>query len=155
MANAHEGGGVRGAAAVAATGLAVAGALHLVWLKSPWPLRSYEDLADAVVGVEATEMPGRPATAAVAGLLGAAGWLVTAAARPESRPGRSRVVRAGVWTVTGVMAARGLGGLAASGLQLRAATPRFRHWDLRVYSPVCLALGGLTGYVAGRTRAGG
>ncbi|MBW5486859.1 DUF3995 domain-containing protein [Streptomyces bambusae] len=143
---------VRAAAGAAATGLAAAGALHVVWTRSPWPLDTPADLARVAVGVEETELPSAPLTLAVAGLLGTAGALVTAAARPESRWGRAKLVRAGVWTATGVLAARGAGGLAVSGLQLGKSTPEFRHWDLRLYSPICLTLAGLMGYVAGRTR---
>ncbi|MFD0532032.1 hypothetical protein ACFQ1I_44575 [Kitasatospora arboriphila] len=52
----------------------------------------------------------RAATVAVAGLLGAAAWLVVTAARPRSPLGASRLVRSGVWTVSGVLALRGAAG---------------------------------------------
>lgn len=139
---------VRAAAGLAATGLIGAAALHGVWLRSPWPLETPAELAKVAVGVAEEKLPPKAATAAVAGLLVTAGGLVLAGARP----GRGRLVRAGMWTVAGVLTARGAGGLAASGLQLREATPEFRHWDLRLYSPICLTLAGLTGYVALRTR---
>ncbi|MFF3859794.1 DUF3995 domain-containing protein [Streptomyces sp. NPDC002209] len=146
------GAAVRAAAAVAAGGLLAAGALHAVWVFSPWPLASRAEFAAVVVGVEEAQLPSGPLTLAVAGLLGAAAGLVVTGARPASRFGRSRPVRAGLWTVSGVLAARGLGGLAASGLGLGSAPPEFRHWDLLLYSPLCVALGGLSGYVALRTR---
>ncbi|MEV0411424.1 DUF3995 domain-containing protein [Streptomyces sp. NPDC050448] len=146
------GAAVRGAAVAAAGGLLAAGALHAVWVFSPWPLASRAEFAAVVVGVEEAQLPSGPLTLAVAGLLGAAAGLVATGARPTTRFARSRVVRAGLWTVSGVLAARGLGGLAASGLGLGSAPAEFRHWDLALYSPLCVALGGLSGYVALRTR---
>ncbi|MFI6001416.1 DUF3995 domain-containing protein [Streptomyces sp. NPDC051366] len=148
----RPGAAVRAAAAAAAGGLLAAGALHAVWVFSPWPLDSRAEFAAVVVGVEEAQLPSGPLTFAVAGLLGAAAGLVVTGARPASRFGRSRPVRAGLWAVSGVLAARGLGGLAASGLGLGSAPPEFRHWDLLLYSPLCVALGGLTGYVALHTR---
>lgn len=148
----NTGAGVRAAAVAAAGGLLAAGALHAVWVFSPWPLDSRAQFAAVVVGVEEAQLPSGPLTLAVAGALGAAAGLVLTGARPASRFGRARPVRAGLWAVSGVLAARGLGGLAASGLALGSAPPEFRHWDLLLYSPLCVVLGGLTGYVALRTR---
>ncbi|MER7760650.1 DUF3995 domain-containing protein [Streptomyces sp. NPDC097619] len=145
--------GVPVAAALAATGLAAAGALHAVWLASPWPLSSRAELAEVVVGVAEAKAPPRAATAAVAGLLGAAAGLVLAAARPDTAPGRSFPVRAGVWTVAGVLGVRGAGGFVVSGLDLRGTPARFTRKDLTVYSPLCLGLAALSGYVARRTAA--
>ncbi|MFI5529343.1 DUF3995 domain-containing protein [Kitasatospora sp. NPDC051853] len=142
--------GTRAAAAVAAAGLFAAGALHLVWTVSPWPLGSAAELAEAVVGVTEDQLPPTGLTLAVAGLLGAAGGLVLA------RPGSGAwVVRAGVWTVSGVLLVRGLGGLVVSGAGLGEAPEAFRRWDLALYSPLCVALGGLAGYVALRARRRG
>ncbi|MER5865243.1 DUF3995 domain-containing protein [Kitasatospora sp. NPDC002040] len=145
---------VRAAAGLAATGLIGAGVLHGVWLRSPWPLETPAELARVVVGPAGPDggLPPKAATAVVAGLLGAAGGLVLAGARPESRLGRARLVRAGMWTVAGVLAARGAAGPAVSGLRLREETPEFRRLNLRLYSPLCLGLAGLTGHVVLRTR---
>ncbi|WP_431683505.1 DUF3995 domain-containing protein [Kitasatospora sp. KL5] len=148
----ETGAGVRPAAAVAGAGLLAAGALHAVWAFSPWPLASRAEFAEVVVGVDESQLPSAPLTVAVAGLLGAAAWLVVTGARPESGLAASRLVRAGMWTVAGVLSVRGLGGLAVSGLELGDAPAAFRHWDLALYSPLCIALGGLTGFTAARTR---
>ncbi|MFJ6482531.1 MULTISPECIES: DUF3995 domain-containing protein [unclassified Streptomyces] len=143
---------VRAAAVVAAGGLAAAAALHAVWIRSPWPLSSPAELAEVVVGTGDDALPSAAATAAVAGLLTAAAGLVLVGARPDSALGRARLVRAGLWTVSAVLAARGLGGLVVSGLDLQQAPARYTAMDLRLYSPLCLGLSGLTGYVAARTR---
>ncbi|MET9692937.1 DUF3995 domain-containing protein [Streptomyces sp. NPDC006514] len=145
---------VRTAAVVAAGGLAAAAALHAVWTRSPWPLSSPAELAEVVVGTGEDALPSAAATAAVAGLLTAAAGLVLAGARPDSALGRARLVRAGLWTISGVLAARGLGGLVVSGLDLQQAPARYTAMDLRLYSPLCLGLSSLTGYVAVRTRGG-
>ncbi|MGZ9935519.1 DUF3995 domain-containing protein [Streptomyces sp. NC-S4] len=145
---------VRAAAVAAAGGLAAAAALHAVWTRSPWPLSSPAELAEVVVGTGEDGLPSAAATAAVAGLLTAAAGLVLAGARPDSALGRARLVRAGLWTVCAVLAARGLGGLAVSGLDVQQAPARYTAMDLRLYSPLCLGLSFLTGYVAARTRGG-
>jgi hypothetical protein len=144
--------GVRAAAAVASAGLLAAGALHAVWAFSPWPLDSRAEYAAAVVGVEESQLPSRPLVLAVAGLLGVASWLVVTGAWPANRLAASRLVRGGLWTICGVLSIRGLGGLVVSGFALGEAPAEFRHWDLVLYSPLCIVLGGLTGYVTARTR---
>ncbi|GHC59322.1 DUF3995 domain-containing protein [Streptomyces cinnamoneus] len=152
-AGAEPGRAVRVAAAVAAGGLIAAGALHAVWVFSPWPLESRAEFATVVVGVDEAHLPSAPLTFAVAGLLGVAGSLVLAGARPPAhRLSGSWPVRAGLWTVAGVLGVRGLGGLVASGLGLGDVPAEHRHWDLVLYSPLCVTLGGLAGYVALRTR---
>lgn len=148
------GGGTRAAAGVAALGLAAAGALHAVWSVSPWPLATRAEFAAVVVGVEEGRLPSAPATLAVAGLLGAGAWLVATAARPAHPLAPSRLVRTGLWTVSGVLTVRGLGGLVVSGLGLGEAPAAFQRWDLALYSPLCVTLGGLAGYLAVRTRPG-
>ncbi|MGW2426798.1 DUF3995 domain-containing protein [Streptomyces sp. NPDC001709] len=137
---------------MASAGLLATGALHAVWAFSPWPLDTRAEFAAAVVGVEESQLPSRPLTLAVAGLLGVASWLVVTGARPANHLASSRLVRAGLWTICGVLSMRGLGGLVASGFALGEAPHEFRHWDLLLYSPLCIVLGGLTGYVAARTR---
>ncbi len=55
-----------------------------------------------------------------------------------------RAVRAATIAVPSVLAIRGAGGLAVSLLGLGDATQAFRHWDIRLYSPLCLLLAGLS-----------
>ncbi|MFE0701138.1 DUF3995 domain-containing protein [Streptomyces sp. NPDC058872] len=144
----------RAAAGFAAAGLAAASALHVVWTVSTWPLATRAEFAAVVVGVEESRLPSAQGTLVVAGLLGAGAWLVVTAARPTHRLAPSRLVRTGLWTLSGVLTARGAGGLLVSGFDLRDVPAEFRHWDLALYSPLCLTLGGLTGYLAVRTRPG-
>ncbi|MFG2824634.1 DUF3995 domain-containing protein [Kitasatospora sp. NPDC048365] len=144
--------GPAAAGALAAGGLLGAAAFHAVWVVSPWPLGSWAEFAELVVGVPEAELPSAPATAAVAVLLSAAAWLVVTAARPGRRLAASRLVRWGAWTVTGILALRGLGGLLAPALALGTAPDGFRRWDLLLYSPLCTALAALTAFVLLRTR---
>ncbi|MFJ9695006.1 DUF3995 domain-containing protein [Kitasatospora sp. NPDC101183] len=130
---------------VKATGVAVAGtmagvgALHAVWAVTPWPLRTPEEFADVVVGA-GEGLPPAAACLGVAGLLGAASYLVAAQAGAVPAVGPARLRRAGVRTVSAVMLARGVGGLALFGTALERSE-RFRRLDRRYYSPLCLALG--------------
>ncbi|TKS96188.1 DUF3995 domain-containing protein [Streptomyces lasalocidi] len=145
--------GVRAAAIAASAGLSAAGALHAVWAFSPWPLDSRADYAAVVVGVAESQLPSRPLTLTVAGMLGLACWLVVTGVRPTNHLAASRLVRGGLWTLCGVLLIRGLGGLIVSGFTLSEAPAEFRHWDLLLYSPLCIVLGGLTGFVTVRVRS--
>lgn len=49
-----------------------------------------------------------------------------------------------------MMLVRGAGGMVTSAMRLGTATDEFRQWDLRLYSPLCLALG--TAALAARAR---
>uniref|UniRef100_A0AAU2JTN4 DUF3995 domain-containing protein n=1 Tax=Streptomyces sp. NBC_00049 TaxID=2903617 RepID=A0AAU2JTN4_9ACTN len=145
-------GTTRAAAAAAAAGLVAAGALHAVWAFTPWPLGSAAEFAEIVVGVTEDRLPSAPLTLAVTALLGAAGYLVLSNGRLARPVGPEKLNRLGLWTVAGVLAARGTAGLVGSGLAWGDAPEAYRHWDLALYSPLCLALAGLTAFVAGRTR---
>ncbi|MGW4893311.1 DUF3995 domain-containing protein [Kitasatospora sp. NPDC004240] len=142
----------RAVAWLAASVLLAAGAFHLLWVFSPWPLDTRADFAETVVGVPESELPSGPLTLAVAALLGAAAWLVVTASTPGRRLAASRLVRAGLWTVTGVLAVRGVGGLVGSALDLADAPDAYRYWDLTLYAPLCASLAALTGFLALRTR---
>jgi hypothetical protein len=145
-------GTTRAAAWTSAAVLGAIGVLHAVWAFTPWPLDSAAQFADTVVGVGEDELPTPPMDFAVAGLLVAASGLVLGAAGATRRYGPSWVYSAGTWTVAGVLGVRGLGGLVTSGFELGRGTDSFRHWDLVLYSPLCVALGALTAHVALRTR---
>ncbi|MEU2390516.1 DUF3995 domain-containing protein [Streptomyces sp. NPDC007369] len=147
----HTNAAVKAAAGVAATGLIAAGALHALWTVDPWPLGSAAEFAETVVGVSEDRLPSVPLTLAVAAALGAAGYLVLSNGRIARTVGPEKLNRAALWTLAGVLAARGAGGLVTSGLDLGSAPEAYRHWDLALYSPLCLALAGLTGFVARRT----
>ncbi len=128
------------AGGVAVSGaLAVVGALHGVWAVTPWPLRTPEEFADAVVGA-GEGVPPAAACLGVAGLLGAASYLVAAEAGVVPAVGPARMRRAGVRAVSAVMLARGVGGLTLFGTVVERSE-RFRRLDRRYYSPLCLALG--------------
>ncbi|MFB8237290.1 DUF3995 domain-containing protein [Kitasatospora purpeofusca] len=140
--------------AVRAVGTAVAGvlagtgALHALWTVTPWPLRTPEEFADTVVGT-GEGVPPAAACAAVAGLLGAAAYLVAAEAGAAPAVGPARLRRAGVWTVSAVLLTRGAGGLMVFGGERARRSERFRRLDTRYYSPLCLALGTGAAVVAG------
>ncbi|MEU8436755.1 DUF3995 domain-containing protein [Streptomyces sp. NPDC029216] len=142
----------RAAATTAAGALIAAGALHAAWVFTPWPLESRARMAEIVVGVTEDRLPSPELTFGVAGLLAAAGYLVLDGARLVPAVGPAALRRAGLWAVSGVLGARGVAGLAADVLALGDVPPAHRHWDLVLYSPLCLGLAALTGYVAARTR---
>ncbi|MEV7022160.1 DUF3995 domain-containing protein [Kitasatospora sp. NPDC093558] len=139
--------------ATKATGVAVSaalaglGALHVVWTVTPWPLRTPEEFADTVVGA-GDGLPPAAACLAVAGLLGAGAYLVAAEAGVLPPAGPRRLRRAGVRAVSGVMLARGIGGLALFG-NFVERSERFTRLDSRYYSPLCLALGAGAAVIAG------
>jgi Protein of unknown function (DUF3995) len=129
-----------GIATASAALFALAG-MHAAWgAGSAWPLPDREALADAVIG--AAEVPPPAACFAVSAALAAAGALVAGwpgGSRPASR-------RLGTAAVVGVLAGRGALGLAG---RTRLVSPtstsaRFARLDRRVYSPLCLALAGLS-----------
>lgn len=129
----------RAAGLTGAVTLAAAAMLHGAWAAgSPWPATHQDELADLVVGKR--PMPGPVACAVVAGTLGVAS-AATAAAVLESptRPGTSPARRLARVTAAGMLA-RGTAGLVAGALDLGTATPTFRRWDRRVYSPLCVGL---------------
>jgi hypothetical protein len=128
---------IRQVSAVTASGalFALAG-LHAAWgAGSAWPFPDRRALADAVIGT--AEVPAPAACFAVSGALTAAGALV--AGWPRGRPALRRL---GVAGAVGVLAGRGVLGLAG---QTRLVSPasrseRFSRLDRHVYSPLCLAL---------------
>lgn len=145
---------IRVVAAVVALTLLLVAVLHGIWTSSTWPFASPEDYARLVVGVPEDELPSAGLTAAVALLVTLAGALVAMEGRLLRRVGPRWVRRLGVWTVAGVLAVRGLGGLVADVVAPAYARADFVHLDLLVYSPLCGALAAGTAWVAMRTRHG-
>ncbi|MGW3151241.1 DUF3995 domain-containing protein [Streptomyces sp. NPDC001177] len=133
---------------VTAVGLASAGLMHVVWIFSPWPLASRTDYARTVVGVAEADLPSAPLTATVAALLFLAAYLVAvrSTAVPPALPGWMN--RSGPWVAATMLLGRGLIGTVVSALDLTDAPSDYTRWDLRLYSPLCLLLGGLSLYVA-------
>ncbi|MFE7524878.1 DUF3995 domain-containing protein [Kitasatospora sp. NPDC057542] len=140
-------GGIRATGAAVSAALAAVGALHAVWAVTPWPLRTPEEFADTVVGA-GEGVPPAAACVAVAGLLGAAAYLVGAEAGVLPAVGPRSLRRAGVRTVAGVLLARGLGGPVLFG-RVSERSDRFRRLNVRYYSPLCAALGAGAAVVAG------
>jgi hypothetical protein len=130
------------AGGVVGLALVVIGALHVLWVYSPWPCRTRDELARNVVGRPTGDLPAifAPLSVLVAALLVAAAHVVAATAGivPSFLP--DVVVSVGAAGVAVVLGTRGVAGLAQSGLGLGEAPARYRHLDVRVYSPLCLAL---------------
>ena len=125
------------ATAGALGGLAV---LHGVWAFSPWPLESRARYAEVLVGVAEEKLPSAKATLGVAGLLSAATSLVLMRADVVPRVGPEWLPRWGVRVLAAILLLRGVAGLVVSGFGRGNAPEAFRRLDLRVYSPLCLAL---------------
>jgi len=129
-----------GIATASAALFALAG-MHAAWGAGlAWPLPDRDALADAVIG--AAEVPPAAACFAVSGALAAASALVA------GWPGGSRpaVRRLGTGMVVAVLAGRGALGLAGRTRLVSPASTsaRFARLDRHVYSPLCLALAGLS-----------
>ncbi len=140
----------RGAFAIAVSGLAVAGALHVYWaLGGTWPGVDRMDLAQKVV--ESQTLPSDAATWAVAGLLGSATALTVAGRGEASDSAIDKVATAGLGTVGCVLAVRAVAGAAISGSMLLAGRrDPYVTRDLLIYSPLCAVLGTAVGALAVR-----
>jgi hypothetical protein len=111
-------------------------ALHVAWGRgSSFPLADRDDLAEAVIGT--SSVPGPLPCFGVAAAL-----LVTASAvRNQPRwPGRLR--RPALAGIAGVLAGRGLLGLAGKTSTVSPASDGapFRRLDRGLYAPLCLGL---------------
>ncbi|MEU4445587.1 DUF3995 domain-containing protein [Actinosynnema sp. NPDC050801] len=124
--------------------LVLVGALHVLWIFSPWPLRSREEYARRVVGVPMDRLPSAGLTLAVALALGLAAYLVIGRADLVGVPGPSWLPVVGTAGVAAVFLLRGAGGFVVSS---RRST-EFARLDLRVYSPLCVALAAACAVVA-------
>lgn len=127
---------------VAVAGLGGTALIHALWAAgADWPARDREGLADLVYGSH--PFPGTAATTAVAATLVAATGLVAVRSGLISRASGwrdSALVRYGSRAVAAALATRGAAGVVASGLSMGDWSERYRHWDLRLYSPLCLGL---------------
>jgi hypothetical protein len=133
------------AGTAAAVLLAGIGILHLVWMVSPWPARSREELAKHVYG-RGTTLPSAAACAAVGTGLLAAAYCVLARAGIASDLGLQTLFRLGTWLLAGVLLLRGIAGPLLN----RGAGPTFARLNLVAYSPLCVTLGLCTLAVATR-----
>lgn len=124
--------------------LVLIAALHVVWMFSPWPLRTPEELARKVVGVELDGLPSKPLTSAVVVALLVAAYLVGARGGVVGAPGPWWLVAVGAGGVAFVLLGRGVYGLGTS----LGRDTEYARRDVRFYSPLCLVLGGLCGLVA-------
>ncbi|GAA1352263.1 DUF3995 domain-containing protein [Saccharothrix algeriensis] len=131
-------------ALITALVLAAVGVLHVVWVFTPWPLRSPEEFARRVVGVTPDRLPPPGLTAAVAVLLGLAAYLVAGRAGLVAVPGPGWWTAVGAAGVAAVLLLRGVRGLVVS----TGRDTEFARLDRRVYSPLCLALACGAGLVA-------
>ena len=127
-----------------ATALFLIGALHVVWMFSPWPLRTREEFASRVVGVPVEKLPSAPMTGGVALLLGMAAYLIVSRVGLLPLPGPGWLAVAGTTGVAAVLLLRGAGGLIVSSRH----DTEFAQLDKRIYSPLCLVLAGCCGAVA-------
>lgn len=116
--------------------LVLVGALHVVWMFSPWPLRTREEFARRVVDVPVEKLPSPGLTAVVALLLGVAGYLVAARAGLVAAVGPGWLPAVGTGGVAAVLLLRGAGGLVTSS----GRSTDFARLDRRYYSPLCLVL---------------
>jgi len=130
------------AGSVAVAALLVIGAFHVLWVRSSWPFATRQEFGRNLVGRPDGDLPTTFArqSLGVAALLVAAAFLV--AAKADLVPGGIPVglITVGAWGVAAVLSVRGIAGLVQSGLELGEVPARYRHLDLRVYSPLCLAL---------------
>lgn len=127
-------------AVASAAALGGVAALHGVWAFSPWPLDSRARYAEVIVGVPEAKLPSATATLGVGALLSAASSLVLMRAGVVPRAGPEWLPRHGVRALSTALLLRGAAGLAVSSTGWGDAPEAFRRLDLRLYSPLCLAL---------------
>ena len=130
----------RAIAVSAAVVLSALALLHVVWTRSPWPLSTRQEFLDAHrIGGRGAPPP-LAMTLVVAGLLLAAAWVAACAGRAPAMvaprvdatlgPARHRQRVAAAWSRW----------TDRPGL-LHLSTRAFEYWDIRLYSPLSLALG--------------
>lgn len=125
--------------------LAAVAALHAAWgLGWRWPGGSDRAFAERVLDTE--ELPPMAALWMIVVALLVAAAMVRAVAVGQ----RHRLLRLGIWTIAGVLLARGLMGLP--GYLVNGTDRIYQRLDLAIYSPLCLLLALGTVMVALGTR---
>ncbi|MFI6770454.1 DUF3995 domain-containing protein [Streptomyces sp. NPDC050355] len=124
--------------------LVAIGLLHFIWAFSPWPMSDAVTFSRTIGGVDDDKMPPVPSTVLV-GLALIGGAVLTLMVN-ESIPGIGPVwLRLmGMYGLTVVLLARGLGGYFMNS----GAAIEFQRLNTFLYSPLCVALGVLSGIVA-------
>lgn len=129
---------------MAGVGLAAAAALHVAWGRgSSFPAPDRATLAEAVIGaapraagMDAPHGPGVPGPVACYAVAAA---LTVGAGGINARGPFRRLIALGVVAALGARGAVGVSGL----MPQDAASPVFRRWNRRLYSPICLVLAAL------------
>lgn len=93
--------------------------------------------------------PGRAATLAVAAALLLAAGLVLGRAEVMPRFAPDAAYHWGTWTLGALLAVRAVGDFRYVGLFKRVRRTRFGLLDTRLYTPLCIVLGGAVLYLAG------
>ena len=131
--------GMAGAVVTAVAGAAAAG-LHAAWAAgSAWPAANRRELAELTAG--GTEMPGAPATWAVAGATGAVAGAAVISQLPGGVPAP---LRSGArWLLAGAAVGLGLRGLldgerVGRAIGLRPSSERFVALDRAFIRPACI-----------------
>lgn len=131
-------------AVLAAIGMVVAAAFHVIWAFSPWPLETWWEWNRTVTGTDdATARTGLGWAVncfVIVGLLLAAACIVATRAGVLPRVGPWWAFRIAAWCVVLVLLGRGVLGLVVT---VPEDLP-FHHWNLVLYSPLCLVLAALS-----------
>ena len=118
--------------------LAALAGVHVYWAAGGvWPAADRETLAEIVIGPGARYPPDL-ATHGVAAVLAVGSLVVTGAAHKWRRPVSPEVYVAAAHVGAGILAVRGVAGLATS-LVAGLDVP-YRRRDVALYSPLCLLL---------------
>ncbi len=127
-------------------------AVHVYWgFGGLWPSKTVDELIRTVVGVPGmTEMFGKGMTLIVAGLIFAAG-LVALLASGVIAIGPRWFARLGAGVLTIIFLGRGVMGFLMTPLNIEQTEP-FATYDLWLYSPLCLVIGGAFVVLTLKTR---
>lgn len=129
---------------IASATMAVAGAFHLLWTLTPWPLENWLEFNRTIMG-SATAGAGVGtewvvACCIIASLLLAAAYIVGTRAGLFWRLGPWWAFRIASWVIVMVFLFRGVMGLLAD---VPADLPA-HHWNLVLCSPLCLILAAMS-----------